>query len=104
MGPARLIRCRTPSLLATSPELVEPALDPVPSIGRPAPSLERRRTVLEEHLLPGVEEGGRELILVAKVGNGHAVDQMTPQNDNLLGGRVILAGLSHRRNSSRVLV
>ena len=31
-------------------------------------------------------------------------DQVTPEDGDLLRGRVVLAGLSHRRNSSRVVV
>lgn len=60
-------------------------------------------SVLEELLLPEVEERGRELVLVAEVGHGDAVDQVPPEDGDLLRGRVVLAGLSHGRNSCRDL-
>src|ERR1700677_2761700 len=72
-------------------------------IGRPALALESRGAVLEEQLLPRVEKSGRELVLVAEVGDGYPVDQMPPEDGDLLNGRIVLARLSHRRNSSRVL-
>jgi hypothetical protein len=73
-------------------------------LGRAALVLEGRGTVLEEQLLLGIEQGGREPVLIAKVGDGYMVDQMTPEDGDLLDGRIVLAGLSHRRNSSRVLL
>ena len=50
-------------------------------------SLEGRRAVLEELLLPLVEQGGMQSMLVAKVGNGHLLDQMPLENPNLLLAR-----------------
>ena len=47
--------------------------------------LEGRGAVLEELLLPEVEQRGRELMLVAEVRDGDVVDQMTPQNGTALG-------------------
>jgi hypothetical protein len=44
------------------------------------------------------------LELVAKVGDGHSIDQVPTEDGNLLGGRVVLAGLSHGMDSSRVLL
>ena len=58
-------------------------------------ALEGAGAVLEELLLPDVEERGRELVLVAEVRDGHAVDQMAPKDGDLLDRRVVLAGLSH---------
>jgi hypothetical protein len=64
--------------------------------------LEGRRAVLEERLLPGVEDGGRELMLIAEVRDGDVVDRMTPQDSDLLDRRIVLSGLPHGRNSFRV--
>src|SRR5581483_4532510 len=58
-------------------------------------ALEGGRAVLEELLLPEVKERGRELVLIAEVRGGHAVDQMAPKNGDLLDRRIVLAGLSH---------
>src|SRR4051794_28911331 len=74
------------------------------SAGRRVLSLKGGGAVLEEDLLPGVEERGRELVLVAEVRDGHPIDQMPPEDGNLLGGRVVLAGLSHGMVSCRVLL
>src|SRR5512142_2639744 len=71
----------------------------VVALGRAVLALEGGGTVLEEQLLPGVEECGLQLVLVTEVGDGHSVDQVTPEDGNLLGGRVVLAGLSHGRDS-----
>jgi len=73
-------------------------------LGHGGLALEGGGTVFEEQLLPGVEERGRELVFVAEVGDGHSVDQMSPEDGDLLSGRVVLARLSHRRNSSRVVL
>jgi hypothetical protein len=43
------------------------------------------------------------MILVAAVGDGDPVDPMTPEDGDLLNGRIVLAALSYWRNSSRVL-
>src|SRR5512135_2378577 len=59
------------------------------------PALEGRSTTLEELLLPEVEQGRRELMLVAEIGDGHAIDQMAPQDGYLLNRCIVLAGLSH---------
>src|SRR5262249_4689562 len=64
--------------------------------------LEGRRAILEELLLPEVEERGRELVLIAEVGDGDVVDQMAPEDGDLLDGRIVLPGLPHGRNSFRV--
>jgi hypothetical protein len=64
-------------------------------LGRAGLAVEGGRAVLEEQLLPGVEQGGLELVLIAKVGDGHLVDQVTPEDGDLLEGRVVLARLSH---------
>ncbi len=34
-------------------------------------------------------------MLIAEIGDGHAVDQMAPQDGDLLNRRIVLAGLSH---------
>jgi hypothetical protein len=54
------------------------------------PRIYRRRAVL-----PEVEQRRRELILVAEIGDGNALDQMAPQDGDLLNRRIVLAGLSH---------
>src|SRR5437867_4144144 len=72
--------------------------------GRRVLPLEGGGAVLEEDLLPSVEEGGRELVLVAEVRDGHSIDQVPPEDGNLLGGRVVPAGLSHGMVSCRVLL
>jgi hypothetical protein len=59
---------------------------------------------LGEAIKARVEKSGRELVLVAEVGDGYPVDQMPPEDGDLLDGRIVLARLSHRRNSSRVLL
>src|SRR4051812_49033329 len=65
------------------------------ALGRGALALEGGRAVLEELLLPEVEQGGQELVLVAEVRDGYVVDQVTPKDGDLLDGRIVLAGLSH---------
>src|SRR6516225_4762219 len=67
-------------------------------------ALEGGRSVLEELLLPEVEQGGGELMLVAAVRDGDVVDQMAPEDGDLLNRRIVLAGLPHGRNSFRVLL
>lgn len=67
-------------------------------------AFEGRGTVLEEQLLPEVEERGRELLLVAQVRDGNTVNQVTPQDCDLLSGRVVLARLAQGRVSCRVEV
>jgi hypothetical protein len=67
-------------------------------------ALEGRGAVLEEDLLPAVEEGRRELVLVTEVGDGHLVDQVPSEDGYLLGRRVVRAGLSHGMVSCRVLL
>src|SRR6185312_10401113 len=56
-------------------------------------------SVLEELLLPDVEQRGCELVLVAEVGDRDAVDEVAPKNGDLLDRRIVLAWLSHRGNS-----
>jgi hypothetical protein len=48
-----------------------------------------------ELLLPEVEEGGRELMLVAEIRDGDVVDQVPLQDGDLLDGRIVLPRLSH---------
>src|SRR6185437_2498838 len=74
------------------------------AVGRAVLALEGRRAVLEELLLPEVEERGRELMLIAEVGDGDVVDQMAPEDGDLLDRRIVLPGLPHGRNSFRVLL
>src|SRR5262245_3100791 len=57
--------------------------------------LEGGGAVLEELLLPDVEEGGGELMLVAEVRDGDVVDQVPPEDGDLLDGRIVLPRLSH---------
>src|SRR5262245_33378043 len=68
----------------------------------PALTLESRCTVLEEELLPSVKDRWRKLVLITDVGDRHVIDQMAPQDGDLLSRGVTFARLSHRRNSSRV--
>jgi len=42
-------------------------------------------------------------VLVAEIGDGHVLDQGAAKNSDLVSGRVVLAELSHRRNSCRAL-
>src|SRR3954462_3059400 len=58
-------------------------------------AIEGRGPVLEELLLPEIEQRGRELMLVAEVRDGYAVDQMAPKDGHLLDGRIGLPGLPH---------
>jgi hypothetical protein len=74
------------------------------AVGQGVLPLEGRRSVLEELLLPEVEHGGRELMLIAEVRDGDVVNQMTPQDGDLLDRRIVLSGLPHGRNSFRVLL
>src|SRR5262244_223500 len=67
-------------------------------------ALKGGRSVLEELLLPEVEQRGRELMLVAEVRDGDVVDQMAPEDGDLLDGRRVLPGLPHGRNSFRVVL
>jgi hypothetical protein len=57
--------------------------------------LEGGGAVLEELLLPEVEQSGRERMLVTEVGDGDVVDQVAPQDGDLLDGRIVLPRLSH---------
>src|SRR5215468_5740049 len=65
------------------------------ALGRGVLPFEGRRAVLEELLLPEVEQCGRELVLVAEVRDGDVVDEMTPQDGDLLDRRIVLSGLPH---------
>src|SRR5512135_1437446 len=76
----------------------------VVALGRAVLALEGGGAVLEEQLLPGVEECGLQLVLVTEVGYGHSVYELKPNYGHLLGGRVVLAGFSHGRDSGRVVV
>jgi hypothetical protein len=42
--------------------------------------------VLEDGPLPGVEDGWLELVMVAEVGDGDLVDEVAPEDGDLLGG------------------
>ena len=64
-------------------------------LGRGVLALEGGGAVLEELLLPEVEQRGRELVLVAEVRDGDVVDQVAPKDGDLLDRRIVLAGLSH---------
>ena len=67
-------------------------------------ALEGGRSVLEELLLLEVEQGGGELMLVAEVRDRDVVDQMAPEDGDLLDRRIVLPRLPHGRNSFRVLL
>jgi len=60
--------------------------------------------VLEEQLLPLIEQRESEFVLVTKVGDGNPVDQMTPKDSDLLSRRVVLAGLAHGVDSCRAVL
>src|SRR6516165_6190953 len=65
------------------------------AVGCRALPLEGGGAVLEELLLPDVEQGGRELMLVAEVRDRDVVDQVAPQDGDLLDRRIVLPRLSH---------
>ena len=65
------------------------------AVGCLALPLEGGGAVLEELLLPDVEQGGRELMLVAEVRDGDVVDQVPPEDGDFLDGRIVLPRLSH---------
>src|SRR3954463_6392825 len=67
----------------------------VPALRSGALALEGGGAILEELLLPGVEQRGRELMLVAEVRDGDVVDQMPPKDGHLLDGRIVLPRLPH---------
>jgi hypothetical protein len=64
------------------------------ALGRGVLAFEGGRSVLEELLLPGVEQRGRELMLVAEIRDGDVVDQVAPQDGDLLDRRIVLPRLS----------
>ena len=84
--------------LVLAAELVAEGVDGplVLALGGLALALEGGGAVLEELPLPGVEDGGLELMLVAEIGDGHLVDEVASEDGDLLGRGVILAGLAHR--------
>src|SRR5947199_6417429 len=57
--------------------------------------LESSRPVLEELLLPTVEDRGLEFQFVAQFRDRHLLDQMPSQDGNLFFPRVVLALLLH---------
>jgi hypothetical protein len=65
------------------------------TLGRGVLPLEGGGAVLEELLLPEVEQRGGELMLVAEIRDRYVVDQVTPQDGDLLDRRIVLSGLSH---------
>jgi hypothetical protein len=65
--------------------------------------LKSRGPVLEELLLPVVEHRWLDMVLVAKIGNGQALEQVTPQNGNFLDRCIMLAWLFHGRPPIRVI-
>jgi hypothetical protein len=83
--------------LIFTPELLPEGGDgqQVFGLGRIGLVLEGGGAVLEELALPGVEDGGPEMMLVAAIGDGHPVDQVPAQDGDLLGRGVVLAGLAH---------
>ena len=58
-------------------------------------SLAMNRGPLSEMILAEVEECRLKFVLVAEVGDGDAVDQMTPKDGYLLDRRIVLSRLSH---------
>src|SRR5262249_53333977 len=65
------------------------------AFGRGVVPFESSRSVLEELFLPEVEQRGGELMLVAEIRDGDVVDEMTPQDGDLLDRRIVLSRLSH---------
>jgi len=61
----------------------------------PGFSLEDRRPVLEELLLPPVEDRWLDAQFIAELGDRLLVQQMPPQNGDLLLGRVVFPRLFH---------
>ncbi len=65
-------------------------------LGWPVLLLERGGPILERQLRPNVEASGRERVLVAEVGDGHAVDPMAPEDGDLPGNVEFLRGFRTR--------
>jgi hypothetical protein len=76
-----------------------------PILGIAGPSgagLEDGRAVLEELLLPAVEHGGVDAVLVTQVRDGDVFEEMEPQDgDLLLSGELLARLLGHGRASAR---
>jgi hypothetical protein len=64
-------------------------------LASPAGVLKGGGAVLEELLLPAVEEGGVEAELVAQVGNGGLLQEVAAENGNLLLGGELATGHGH---------
>src|SRR6266576_6618310 len=62
---------------------------------RPAPTLKGSRTVLEELFLPTVEHRWLQSMFLAQIGNRHFIQQVPPQDGNLLFSGVVLSLSSH---------
>src|SRR5512135_999306 len=60
------------------------------------------RAVLEELLLPAVEHGGVDAVLVTQIRDGDVFEEMKPKDgDLLLGGESLARLLGHGRTSAR---
>src|SRR5512135_814820 len=60
------------------------------------------RAVLEELLLPAVEHGGVDAVLVTQIRDGDVFEEMKPKDgDLLLGGESLTSLLGHGRTSAR---
>jgi hypothetical protein len=57
--------------------------------------LKGSRVVLEEFLLPAVEDGGLESLFVTQLRDRHLLQQIPPQDSNFLFRRVALPMLLH---------
>jgi hypothetical protein len=57
--------------------------------------MEGRRAVLKQFLLPAVEDGGLQLQLVTELGDRLLLQQMAPQDGDLLFCGVVLPLFSH---------
>src|SRR3982751_3158877 len=70
--------------------------------GATGAGFEGGRAVLEELLLPAVEHGGVDAVLVTQIRDGDVFQEMEPKDgDLLLGGESLASLLGHGRTSAR---
>src|SRR5689334_16825871 len=53
--------------------------------------LEHARQIVEDLLLPGIEDAGLDAVLVAEIGHGDLVDEVSADNGGLLLGAEVAA-------------
>ena len=75
-----------------------------PSLLGLAVALEGGGAVFEQLLLPAIEEVGIQTVLIAQVGDGHALQQVTPEDVELLLRREVSScGHGHLPGSVNIL-